>query len=1045
MFRNHFSSIDALVLLMVFLGCGSAIPLSAATSNRADEPNRAAIARWPLVFEPNRGQVDPAIDFIGRGKAQTVYLNSRGMSVTLAGCSFTIKMRNAQAKSIPQGMGPAGGTSNYFFGSDPARWYTGIPNYHQVHYRDLYPGIDIIYYAAPEGLEFDFRLATGADAKIIELQFEGAQKLRIEPQGLVIDADGRSILLKKPVVFQEAAAERQRVPARYVLRRENNVGIELGSYDRSKPLVIDPILSYSTYLGGSGTDMLGGMALDSDGNIYLTGNTASIDFPISNPYQSRLGGVFITKLNPAATAILYSTFLGAPRDPNADGVGPAGFGIAVDRVGNAFVIGEARQGDLPLVNALQPVFGGGLYNAFIAKLDSTGSRLLFSTYLGGSGSVGNAVALDAEGNPIMIGNAGPGFPTTPGALESYPGGGSGGFVAKLKNSGDALIYSTYLGSRAYAGASAVTVDRAGNAYVAGSVGNAGFPVTPGAFQTTIPPAPGFLFPNVCFVSKLNPTGSALVYSTLLGGGGYNNCNAIAVDAQGYAFITGMTSAADYPVTPGAFQTIFRGKIYCTGGSNCVGKSPTPNAFVTKLNPTGTALAYSTFLGGIGTVGGGDSAATIFVDAAGNAYIAGSSASNDFPMKEAIQPVRNCTSCGPWISLADAFLAKLDPDGARLLFSTYLGGSNSEFAKAIALDAGGNILVAGSTYGGYEIPFNDFPVTRNAMKTVMAGEDFTALPADVFLLHFSLLPPTEPTPSIDSAIPQVADAAANLFSLVITGKNFTPLSTVYVNGNVQASRFVSNTQIVASGLRIGGDSAARWSVSVRNMLAVGEITGISNAMIVNAPLCAIPEPTLMINLDPGFYIAEVRTQAGTPEGYWGMEVLASSGTLDGGLHFGGGLEQAGSSPAFGAFYVPSRRRVRVQLEAQPLPDGANLSIMVRLFDSEHRQIGPDYRGAASVAFEQPLDQGFYSVTIETVGDQAPPAAFLMSVLADALAGGMDVGGFLHPGLGGFGAFYLSERQQVNIRTLGLPSYGVPGASCLQLTVYDLARRRIASLP
>lgn len=1049
MFRHKFIICAGFVLLRILFFYNPAFCKSLEASDGTDLPFRvAAEIQWPLAFEPNRGQAGSAVDFIGHGKGHTLFLDAHGITLVLAGQPLTVRMGNSRARPVPQGMDPGPGTSNYFFGSDPARWQTRIPQYRQVRYANLYPGIDIVYYGSGEGLEFDFRVAAGADAGIVELQIEGAERLDMRPRGLNIFIGGRSILLKTPTVFQETALGRSHVQARYLRRGKNRFGIGLGSYNRAEPLVIDPILSYSTFFGGSGTDYLNAMALDAAGNIYLTGNTTSADFPNSGAYQSQPGGAFITKLNPSATAVIYSTYLGGLRDsPLNGGGGPTGNGIAVDRDGNAFVIGSARQGEWPLVNALQPVFGGGQYNAVIAKIDAGGSRLLFSTYLGGNGSVGNDVALDAEGNPIMIGNAQSGFPTTPGAFQTFPnGGGNGAFVAKLKASGDALIYSTYLGGSSGAGASAVAVDGEGNAFITGSVSNNGFPVTPGAFQTTLPPAPGILFPNVCYLSKLNTAGTALLYSTLLGGAGYNNCNAILVDDQGHAFVTGMTTASDFPVTPGAFQPMFRGRLYCTGGSNCVGRSPSSNAFITRLNPSGTALVYSTYLGGSGTYGGGDSATSLFVDAAGNAYVAGSSSSNDFPMKEAIQSIRNCTLCDTWTSPPDTFLAKLDPTGAQLLFSTYLGGSNSDVARAIQLDSTGNILVAGSTHGGSEaIPFNDFPVTRNALKPSMTGDDFADHPADAFLLRVLTSAPTDPTPAIESAVPQVADLAANLFSLTITGAGFTPLSTVLVNGNIQSSRFVSSTQMVASGLRIGGDSAIRWMVSIHNLLATGEIAGISNAVVVEAPLCTIPEPSIRLSLDPGFYIAEVRQQTKTPEGYWGMEVLASKGSLDGGLHFGGGLEQAGRTPAFGAFYVPSSRRVRVLLEAQPLPGGTNLSILVRLFDSQHRQIGPDRNGTTSVTLDQELEEGFYSITIQTEGGQAPPAAFLMSVLSDALAGGMDVGGFLHPGMGGFGAFYLSERQEVIVRTLGRQSYGSVGAPCLQLTLFDLARKPIASAP
>jgi hypothetical protein len=1004
----------------------------------------SAQAQPPLVFEANRGQADRQTDFMGRARGYTVFLTSAGPFVALPGGALRIRLKGANAAAAPQGLDRAPGLSNYFPGSDPTSWRTNIPTYHRVVYRGVYPGIDIVYYAAPAGLEFDFRLAAGVEAKAVELAVEGAEQVNVGRQGVAIRAAGRRLLLGPPIAYQETSAGRRLVAARYVRRGKDRLGLEAGPYDRSKPLVIDPVLSYSTYLGGTSTESLAGMAQDAAGNIYLTGTTASLDFPLANAYQTVPGGVFITKLNPSGTSVIYSTYLGGPPSAPFSGDGPVSNGIAVDAAGNAYVVGMARQGDLPLVNPVQPVFGGGLYNAFVAKLDSTGSRLLFSTYLGGSGSVGWAVALDADGNPVVVGAAGPGFPTTPGALQTAGAEGvGGGFVAKVNAAGTALIYSTYLGAGTGGRARAIAVDRAGNAYVAGGVSQASFPVTPGAFQTTVPPALNPLsFASACFVSKLNPAGTALVYSTLLGGHG-TDCVAIATDGDGNAFVTGLTGASDFPVTAGAFQPAFRGTLYCGGGSHCFGRSPSPNSFVTKLNPNGTALVYSTYLGGSGAEGGGDAGAAIALDAAGNAYVAGSSSSDDFPLQDAIQTVRNCLGCVSLSSPPDVFVAKLDPGGAHLLFSTYIGGSASDVASAIALDRAGNLLVAGSTNANSATgPRNDFPATRNALQPAARVGDVQQLPSDAFLLRISMPAPSGPVPAIDSATPLAIDVGRNVFSLAVNGSNFTPLSIVRGNGLDRPTEFVSSSRLIASGLPI--DGAGRVPVSVFNVLANGEIAGMSNPLMADAPACAIPEPALNLNLDPGFYIAEVRTPPGARQGYWGMEVLTSSGTLAGGLHFGGGLEELGGLPAFGAFYVPSSRSARVRLDAQPLYGAEFFSMTARLLNSGRDQVGPQHSGTASIEFEQALDQGFYIVEIRAAAD-APRATFQMSLLSDALAGGMDVGGFLASGLVGFGAFYLAERQPVSIRTLAAASYGAAGAPCLQLTLLNAGRNPVAAAP
>lgn len=556
MWRSHPSTL----LLLSFLFCAG---MPAEARNAIGDLHR------PVAFEPNHGQADARADFIGRARGYTVLLSSGALVFSLPRRAVSIKLSGAK-RAAAEGLDRLPGLSNYFFGSDPTAWRTNIPNYGKLRYRGVYRGIDIIFYGADRDLEFDFNLEPGAEPRNIELAIEGADRVSVERGGVAIEAAGERLLLRQPVIYQpeaQASSCGGLKPAqgcatgRYVRRAGNRIGLAIGPYDRSKPLVIDPVLSYSSYLGGTGGESITGTAVDTAGNIYLTGTTSSTNFPLANPYQSTPGTAFVTKLNAAGTAIVYSTYLGAPLPLTLNSGGVTSNAIAVDAAGNAYIVGQTEQNTLPIVNALQSVFGGGMLNAFVAKLDATGSRLLFSTYLGGRGSLAWSVDVAPDGNPIVVGNANADFPTTPGAFEQT--GMGGGFVAKLKSTGEALIYSTYLGGMTGAGARAVAVDAAGNAYVAGGTTRPGFPVTPGAFQTTMPPIPPLVIGGVCFVAKLNPSGSALVYSTLLGGGAaYNGCTAIALDSGGNAVVTGFTSASDFPVTPGAFQTVFRGRNYC---------------------------------------------------------------------------------------------------------------------------------------------------------------------------------------------------------------------------------------------------------------------------------------------------------------------------------------------------------------------------------------------------------------------------------------------------------------------------------------------------
>ena len=504
------------------------------------------------------------------------------------------------ANSNPQvvGLDELLGKSNYFIGNDPSNWHTNIPTYTKVQYQDIYPGIDLIYYGNQRQLEYDFVVAPGADPGAIKLAFAGlvgathASPFRIDDNGdLILHTEEGEVRLLQPRIYQEINGTKQAIPGGYVLLetpdsgpqtldprlQTRHVGFHVAAYDTSKPLIIDPVLSYSTYLGGSGDDFGNGIAVDSSGNAYVTGETASTNFPTANPLQAVFGGgicgtapntfpcpdAFMTKLNAAGSALVYSTYFGGSDDDE-------GFGIAVDASGNAYVTGTASSVNFPTVNPIQATFGGKNPqvnyiggDAFVTKLNPSGSALVYSTFLGGVGEdVGNAIAVDDSGHAYVMGyTASNNFPTTSGAFRRVFGGGlTDVFVAKLSSPGSSLEYSTYLGGSLddFDGRfNSLAVDAAGNAYAAGVTNSTNFP-TASAFQST----KGADYDG--WICKLNASGSALVYSTYLGGNGFDTVHSIAVDADGNLYATGHTTSANFPTANALRATPLGGDDIFTG-------------------------------------------------------------------------------------------------------------------------------------------------------------------------------------------------------------------------------------------------------------------------------------------------------------------------------------------------------------------------------------------------------------------------------------------------------------------------------------------------
>ena len=697
---------------------------------RADQAARARqnFGALPLAFEANQGQTDPQVKFLARGSGYTVFLTGNETVFALhsspapsapasnpaersrqrraqkqidASISMKLAGGNSQASIAAQNELP--GRSNYFIGSDPSQWHTGVKQYSRVAYRNVYPGVDMAFHGQQRQLEFDFIVAPNASAAPIGFNISGAKKVSTDADGnLVLASKAGNVLLHRPVAYQEKNNSREAVDASFAVEA-NKIGITLGNYDRSRELIIDPSITYATYLGGALEDDAYAIAVDGSGNAYVTGQTASTNFPTqSAKYPSNQGGIdaFVTEISADGQTLEYSTYLGG----NGTDSGNA---ITIDASGNAYVAGGTSSTNFPVPSGYQTSNQGGL-DAFVTEVSAGGGSLTFSTYLGGNGDdVAKGIAVDSTGVYVAGITAStnlPGASTT--GFQTTISGASNGFVAKLTpGTTVALAYSSYLGGGTGDFASGVAV-ASNQAYVTGGTLNANgnFP-TKNPLQTNCGGIAGGCSGKYdAFVTVVNSTGNGLIYSTFLGGTGDDRGYAIALDSSGNAYVTGFTQsiATSFPLK-NALQSTFKGS---------------QDAFVAEINAAGSALVYSTYLGGsVSQTGTG-----IAVDGSGKAYVTGPTTSTDFPTAA---PTQANTGGG-----SDAFVSEIAAGGGSLVFSTYLGGSLTENSAtgapigAIAVDsAGANIYVTGNTAG-------NFPTASPKQPTFGGGS------ADAFVAAYS---------------------------------------------------------------------------------------------------------------------------------------------------------------------------------------------------------------------------------------------------------------------------------------------------------------------
>src|SRR5581483_3017223 len=547
----------------------------------------ANYGKLPLAFEPNQGQTDPGVQYLARGNGYNLFITDREAVLVLKNQSANPRYKYPRKGSkgfgskfhppvFPQESSSAvirmklegsntgvlfdhqeklAGSSNYFIGKDPSQWRRGIPQYGKIQTADIYPGVDLVYYGNQGMLEYDFVVKPGADPSAIRLKYEGIKSSRVNTQGdLELETNQGTLRFRSPSVYQETQGQKTPVNGRYQMGEDGRIGFKVEGYDRTKPLVIDPVLDYSTYWGGSVFDQGYAVALDSTGNAYFTGYTRSADFPTASPYQGALGvgsggtafqNAFVAKINPAGTAMLYSTYFGGSYYDQ-------GNAIAVDPTGNIYIAGFTYAPDFPILNAVQPLFGASgtytlysTYNTFVTEFDPTGSSLIFSTYWGGSvADFADGLALDTSGDVYVTGfTQSPDYPTV-NPIQGSLNGTQNAFTYKLAPSGASVLYSTYLGGNGSDGGDAIAVDPSGNSYIGGFTSSSNFP-------TASPLQAAIAGPQNGFITEINSAGNALVYSTYLGGSGNASSGdsvfGIAVDNGGNAYVTGLTASSNFPL------------------------------------------------------------------------------------------------------------------------------------------------------------------------------------------------------------------------------------------------------------------------------------------------------------------------------------------------------------------------------------------------------------------------------------------------------------------------------------------------------------------
>jgi hypothetical protein len=782
----------------------------------------------PLAFEPNWAPSTNQPKFVARGSGYALFVASdeavlelRAPSKTPSLVRMSLVGANASAPFAAQGR--LAGTSNYFIGNDPSKWRTGIPQFRRIYEEGVYPGVNLVYYGTQGRLEYDFDVAPGVDPSVIRLSFSGADRVHLDPSGeLVLDTAGGEVRMRKPVAYQEIAGSKEPVTVAYSLTGDNSAGFQVAGYDARRPLVIDPILSYSTYLGGNNIDAGNAIAVAPDNTAFISGGTFSSNFPTVHALQPNEGGgpdfsqdAFVAKISSDGSTLLYATYLGGENQDVANG-------IAVDVFGNAYVTGTTLSPHFPATPGSFNTECGGdgkcgasfnsnnliVSNAFVTELNAAGSGIIYSGFLGMYENVhGNAIAVDANGNVYVTGetqqnfiNGVAVFPITLGAGNAafqpvFAGAASNptatnAFVTKIGAGGSTILYSSYLGGNTEDVGYGIAVDGAANAYVTGLTYSTNFITTTGALQTTYGGA------GDAFLSKVNTAGSgatSLVYSTYLGGSGLDQGNGIALDTAGDAYITGVTNSTTPVFSPpaGGIQPVNAGQ---------------GDAFVAELSPTG-AITYFSYLGGSNA----DAGTGIAVDTQNYVYITGTTVSTNFPTAGAVfQPAYGGGN-------ADSFVAKLGPfgptpAGTTLVYASYLGGTNTELASGIAVDTSGSAYLTGQSCS------NDFPLA-NPLQAVPGGN------CDAYIAKVSILAGIALNPAGLVFPAQSLNTKSLSQTVTLTnGDNAQTITSIALAGNNPGDFSETTTCPTGAALAVGSNCSITVSFSPT-------ATGIREASLV----------------------------------------------------------------------------------------------------------------------------------------------------------------------------------------------------------------------
>jgi hypothetical protein len=782
-----FGLVAAIALTSSLLCTAQTTPANQITSQNSNVSRQvqANYGHLALAFEANNGQTDASVKFVSRGTGYSVFLTSGGMVLSLRPQESVLPVvSNGASKSQPTSNKISSGTAdttmifnlvgaatnpkavgeeplstkvNYFIGRDPSKWQTNVQTYAKVRYQNVYPGIDLLYYGNNRQVEYDFIVAPGSDANKIQFSVTGADSLAVDAAGNLVLTKGTTQLhFQTPAIYQEANGTRLKVPGNYSLKDNTHVGFTVAPHDNSKTLVIDPVLVYSTFLGGRSYDQGSAIAVDAIGNAYVTGTTSSPDFPLAtlgslNPTQQRM---FVVKLDVSGSTLLYADYFGGTSGNDSPS------SISVDTSGSAYVAGQAYSADFSIFNAYQATLAG-YQNAFLTKFSADGSSLVYSTYLGGSsGDSAQALAVDNAGEATIAGyTSSQNFPlASPYQSSISPDQnshwGQYSFFSRFSADGSSLIYSSYLAGNLlsqnycyYCGPNStingLALDNSGNLYVVGDTNTTNFPTTSGAFLQTYP---GTYVSQVPFISKFDTSG-AVVYSSYFGGTNYSYADAVAVDAAGFAYVTGYDGGNDnFPITATT--------ICDPNTQSCNG------AFITKFDTAGANLAYSTYLGPNNNSQG----IAIQVDAAGDAYVIGNIYSSQFTT---VNPIES------YIGGQDLLIVEIDPTASSQLFATFVGEDQDESAAGMALDSNGAMYVTGNTNSTY------FPVTQSAFQSSWGGQNdafilkigpatASAVAIGPSLLQFSTLNVGVASPPRSTILRNMGTAPLNVATKILTG-------------------------------------------------------------------------------------------------------------------------------------------------------------------------------------------------------------------------------------------------------------------------------------